>query len=571
MGARWLPRLSKALVSAAALLVDLSLVLAFATTLVILLTGGGALVLAGQRISLTGVDNPLLLLSVLSLCRYFVRSRPFFGRRGWSWARLQSRSWQLLSDLRHTVATMGDRQARRIVIAALLCSCVVKLTFAYLDPGFFSGDDLEVQEMSLRAVLHTHWTIWDLRSPFFPIGFVYPAQLLAHDMGLATTARSLVFSGRVPVALISSLAIWLVWRAGRRLWPIAPGWAAIAALFLATAQLHISFGSTELPRPVATVFVLGGYLLLQEPGASRIAFAGVLLGLASCFRFSEMTFVCAGAIVTFLLIGWRPALLLVITAVAAAALIIGVSDLWYWGEAFHSARSAVDYTVIHKLSSRGYQHGGWYFLHPTQWLSPAVGVLAIVGAWGTPKEPLYLWVLVPVVLLSVLPHKEARYLIPVMPFLALIAARGLERTLRFISDRQPAAESWLAPALIALLLVGLSQDMGHWRLPRSNADVAFATEADKRIPPAAGVTAEQAWRLGGPIYLGFREPVDLDPGRTTETDYLWGRTPQGSWLLLDARTAMHPHVADSLEAHGYSRDRLSVKGSRYTLWRPPSP
>lgn len=89
--------------------------------------------------------------------------------------------------------------------------------------------------------------------------------------------------------------------------------------------------------------------------------------------------------------------------------------------------------------------------------------------------------------------------------------------------------------------------------------------------------APSVWLLAtalGPASHGCndgRPAVDLDPRRTTETDYLWERTPQSSWLLLDARTAMHPQVADSLEAHGYSRDRLSVKGSRYTLWRPPSP
>jgi hypothetical protein len=186
------------------------------------------------------------------------------------------------------------------------------------------------------------------------------------------------------------------------------------------------------------------------------------------------------------------------------------------------------------------------------------------------KEPLYLWALVPLILLSLLPHKEARYALPTVPFVALIAARGLERTLSFIDDKQSSAQTWLAPALLTLMLVGLLHDMGHWRLPRSNADVAFATQADKRIPATAAVAAEQAWRLGGPIYLGSRPLVDLDPERATDAEYLWGPMTRSSWLLLDARTAMHPQVAHALEAQGYLRDGLSVTGSRYTLWRPPS-
>ena len=67
-------------------------------------------------------------------------------------------------------------------------------------PAFYSGDDVEVQEMSLRALLHTEWPVWDLRNATFPLGFIYPIQRLAMALGVSRMA-ALVFAGHLSVVL----------------------------------------------------------------------------------------------------------------------------------------------------------------------------------------------------------------------------------------------------------------------------------------------------------------------------------------------------------------------------------
>ena len=402
----------------------------------------------------------------------------------------------------------------------------------------------------------------------FPLGFIYPVQTTAYHAGLISTPSALVLTGRVVVALLSSVGIWLVWRAARDIWPAAPGYGVVAALLFATAGLNMSFGSSELPRPVAAAFILGAYVQLRRPGVRRQVLGGMLLGVAACFRFSEAAFVGVAVAASVPRSGWRAVVLLAASAGTAFLLIVGWTDYWYWGDAFHSLRAAIDYTLVQRLSSRGYQTIGWYLLHVADWLSPSVAVLAVIGTWIRRRDPLILWAWLPVCLLSALPHKEARYAIPAIAFLILIATEGLTGTLDHVLKADVPHHAWKAPALVALIGLGLLHDAGHWRLPRTNGDVVFAMTASAIIPPQAVISAEQPWRLGGHIYLGSRQIVELDPARMMDPSYLSDAIPRGSWLMVDRRTSAARDSIHLFGLNGYVIEPVSVRDSHYALWRP---
>jgi len=148
----------------AVLVLDLLLAIVSGVVAWILFTGGGSITISTHRISMTGIDNPLIALAILGCCRYFVRAQPFFGWRRWKWSLLDRRAQQMLSALRRVLADTPHTTAWRAVVAILIVATAVKIIFAYYNPGFFSGDDVEVQEMALRQLLHTHWSIWDLRT-----------------------------------------------------------------------------------------------------------------------------------------------------------------------------------------------------------------------------------------------------------------------------------------------------------------------------------------------------------------------------------------------------------------------
>src|SRR4030081_1112955 len=129
-------------------------------------------------------------------------------------------------------------------------AAVVKLAAAWCLPGFFSGDDVEIHEMTFAALFGHAWPVWELRSPFFPMAFVFPAPRWALALG-AARPEHLVFAGRVVVALLSTLVVPLTWLAARRLSSQSSGIPLLAALLVAVNKLQMSFGSSELPRPVS--------------------------------------------------------------------------------------------------------------------------------------------------------------------------------------------------------------------------------------------------------------------------------------------------------------------------------
>ena len=536
-----------------------------AVILFVIVTGGGVFVLRGQRVSIAGVDNPLIALTMLGALRYVaLRRQPVLGV--WSVAALETRARLAVARVQRWAESVSPRSAAFTIATAVAAATLVKLVLAWIAPGFFSGDDVEVHEMSLGTLWQARWPIWDLRNALFPLGVVYPLQRLFAAAG-ADGPATLVFAGRAAVAVISSLTIVLVWRAGLHLWRSAPGWAVVAALLFAAGQLHIAFGSSELPRPVATVLVVGAFVLLLKPGGGRVLSAAVLLGVAASLRFSEAVFLAPAVAMMAWQKRWRAILVLAAIAPVSALGIVAATDAWYWGEPLHSLNAVIDYTLVRRLSSRGYQNPLWYLLNLFAWVSPAIAVLAAIALVGS-RRVSDVWLWMPVLLLSVLPHKEARYMIPVVPFACLAAARGLQMIAGTLTVEKRAEPAWQPVALIALMCVGLAHDAGHWRLPRSNVDVAFARQLDATIARDRPVAIQQAWRAGGRLYLHPRDVLDLDPDRLGDPEYLRQTVPPQAAVVVDSGTAIRHGLAETLHSRGYERNPLTVSGSRYRLWTP---
>jgi hypothetical protein len=548
----------------------LVLLLAIVVFLVIV-TGGAIVTIGGRRVSIMGVDNPLIAMALIGTLRYLtLRGSPLFGVRRWSIDALETGTRAWLTVLQRRAETLSPISSAKAVVATVAIATVVKSALAWSYPGFFSGDDVEVHQMSLGSLWHANWPIWDLRNALFPLGVVYPVQRLFAAAG-ASDPAVLIFAGRLAVAAVSSLSIVLVWRAGRHLWPRAPGLAVAAAALFATTQLHIAFGSSELPRPVATMLVVGAFVLLQRPQATRVAGAAVLIGVAASLRFSEAVFVVPAVLTLMRDRRWTAVAALAIVAAASALAAVAVTDALYWGAPLHSLQAAIDYTLVQRLSSRGYQNVLWYPLNVLKWLSPAIAAFAVIAMVRT-RHRADLWIGAPLLLLSLLPHKEARYMIPVVPFVCLAAVRGLELTAKAIAAEAPAARTgWRAVALTAALCVGLAHDMGHWRLPRTNPDVAFARRLDAALPRETRVAMEQAWRAGGRVYLHPRAVIDLDPERAADIEYVSRTVPLDAAVVLDSRTTSRGGLAAELHNRGYERSGLAAAGSRYELWTRATP
>lgn len=543
---------------AVSVLLDGAILGLLAVIVFILITGGGAFQLGSIRLRLRSVDNPIWELAALLGLRFLLRRQaPFLGLPRLDLSNVDRLS---LSIARGVLSRLGTAEARRWILAACVVAVAVKTLLAWSLPGFFSGDDVEIHDMTLGTLLGRPWPVWELRSPFFPIGFILPAQRLALALG-ASRPEDLVFAGRLVVVLLSTLAIPLTWLAARRLSTEASGIPLLAALLFAVNKLHMSFGSSELPRPVSTVFVLSSFIALTGP-APRAAIGGALLGCAAAFRFSEAIFVLPAAVLLMTSAHWNRIPALVAGWTISAGLIIGISDYLYWGAPFSSLLRAADYTVVDRLSSRGYEPVYQYVALVPAWSHWAIVGLAILGSWKS--RVLLAWTWLPIALLSCLPHKESRYLIPVMPFVAIAAATGFHGVVQ--AARAP-GPSRLATAtgiaLVPLVLLACLHDVGGWRLVRSNEEVRLAQFLNAQ--GREGIAVEQAWRLGGQPYLSTHDLiVDISPDRLRDARSRSDAFKDVRWIALTSASARRLDPAE-MQALGFERD-AAWQGQSYWLF-----
>ena len=222
----------------------------------------------------------------------------------------------------------------------------------------------------------------------------------------------------------------------------------------------------------------------------------------------------------------------ILTAVAAAVAcaITAAADAVYWGSAFHSLTRALDYTLLDRQSSRGFQPFYYYLSFLQNWTNWILAGLACLAWRERALRPAVLWAILPVAILSALPHKESRYLIPVIPFVAICAAAGIARAAKWT---RTAPSPRLREALIVALAAAMLYELGGWRLRRSNDAVSLAqfVRADR----------SRRRRGSGAVMAGRRRALSIRPFRARrhvrEEDVPKAlRSPDLTWLALKVDT-----------------------------------
>jgi 4-amino-4-deoxy-L-arabinose transferase-like glycosyltransferase len=387
-------------------------------------------------------------------------------------------------------------------VAVAAVSLLIKLVNAWAHFGFFSGDDVEVHEMTFKHLFHLDLPVWQLRSAFYPMAFIYPVQSALRHLGVDDTA-ALVFAGRAVVAIMSTLTVVAVFFVAQRQYGMRT--AIVATCFIAFSGLQVAFGSTELPRPVSTLFVVLAFAGVSRGGVGPSVMAGVALGIAAALRFSEAIFVVPAMLTFVLERRWRDLAVVGITGGVIGIGIQGISDWWYWGHPFFSLQNIVTFTLTDKLSSRGYQPAWYYLVHLGSWTDPVLIALASCGSAATGRR-LALWAWIPLGILNCLPHKEPRYLLPVVPFIGMLAAVGLWRVVDWLIERSDTSRSTsgrltLLAGLVSASLVFQVSSFGSfdrkWIFALPNGSSGRATFTVWRRSNCG------AW-AGGSIFAAFR-------------------------------------------------------------------
>lgn len=551
-------------------LLDIVILIFVSLILLVLATGGGIYdIRPGFRIRVHQITNPLLVLYILLIIRLWTAKRiPFLGRRALDISRLSDQAAIFWNKVGSWFRELTPAKAGQIVLIIIGVSVVIKILNAFFYFGFFSGDDVEIHEFSFAHLFHWNWKAWNLRSPFFPMVFIYPIQFILHTAGVQDPWL-LIFAGRLVVIAFSALNLLLVYKLARRIFSSVPV-AVLSVFFLAMSKLHTAFASTELPRTVASFFVLlGCWFLFSEKKAQRNAvLSGISLGIGAALRFSEVIFVVPAILFLVFRRRWRQALVLAVAFVAILLAILGVCDELYWKTPWLSLRNVVDFTLVKKMSTRGYESPLYYLLSVGIW-SDYLTIALACFALRLRNRMVWLWAFSPLILLSFIPHKEPRYLVPSIPFFALMA--GLSAW-HFLKKNEGAEFKIYIPKRLSSFFFVLSF-LAFLAVLLSSKDNRFAFVA---IPSLSVLGVLYAWfrnrsqeggandrlrtlpvRLGLPLFvvIFFMAALEIDGYRLRRTE---------------AGVEMARLLARQADLRGVAIEEIWRVGGRLYLWKIPT-
>jgi 4-amino-4-deoxy-L-arabinose transferase-like glycosyltransferase len=396
-----------------------------------------------------------------------------------------------------------------------------------LDPGYFTNPPALSYLLGL----------------FFTLGWIrdHPGQAFAND------SQPFFLLGRIVVALVGTLLVYLVYRLGRRYDSIPTG--LVAAGVMAVSFIVVWYSKQALDDAVAVTPAVGAAILAFRgfDGGRRRDFvwAGALCGLAAATKYPSgaMIFSVCAAVVLARDGGWRPRLVTILLAGVAAAvafLIFNPYALIHHSDFLSELRSQNN--AGQTLKAGAHVDAPWrYYLWSFTWgVGWVASLTAVAGAVIAVRENWRRFVilvtgpLIGVGFLALYDRAYGRYALPIYPLIAVLAALAAVR----LASRIPASRA-LRTAVLVVFAIALTAES-------SIASVRL----DRKLAREDSRTQARDWLLAH-VPLGTRiaaEPVWPDPMLAgTEARRLYNVLQP---LLGDATVMLTPSYIDAFRASG---------------------
>ncbi|MGZ6079420.1 MAG: hypothetical protein ACXWK4_01305 [Myxococcaceae bacterium] len=345
------------------------------------------------------------------------------------------------------------RRAWWLLLAALAAGAALRGWLAVSDQGIAWPDEIyQSLEPAHRLVWGRGWVPLEfregLRTWALP-GLVAGLLELLRALGLSRPALY-VPAAKLVFAAVGVATAWATARLARRM-GAGPLESATAGALWALAAPAIYFAPRGLSEPLSAFPVTLGLAWALPAGATRREriLGAALLGFAVLLRLQDALLCVALAGTWLVRRRWREAAEVTVVLLVWAFL-FGLLDRLTWGGWFHSAEAYWRYNWVQgKGALFGASPPGYYLR--TLWTSmPGVAaVLLAAGVLGVRRAPsLAAAVLLFLAVHSAIPHKELRFILPVLPAAMALAGVGLAVAATRIDRRIPVGVA-LAAALVS--------------------------------------------------------------------------------------------------------------------------
>ena len=323
---------------------------------------------------------------------------------------------------------MTTAAARRTRIALILVvAALPRIWAAVWDQGIFWPDEIfQSTEPAHNFAFGYGYVAWEFqdgaRSWLFP-GAIGLGWKLLSGLGVSA-APTFVISAKLAMAALALVGIHVSMRIAEK---IAGSEAAVLCGLLGAAfPPSIVYGSRCMTEMASAPLVALAVLLTMDRDRAKLISAGCLAGLMVYLRVQN-------GLIAVALLGWllaqrrgRDAGIYAIGA-AVGGLAGGLLDLFTWGTAFHSFITNVRFNLIEGRSAEYGVESAWYYA--TVFWSAAgvssVGVLLGLAASARREVGLFLIVLLFAAAHTAIPHKEFRFLMPIVPLMLALSSVGL--------------------------------------------------------------------------------------------------------------------------------------------------
>jgi hypothetical protein len=330
-------------------------------------------------------------------------------------------------------------KAEWVLVGGLVLAAMLKVSIAFSDDGIYWPDEVyQTLEPAHRAVFGYGFIAWEFidgaRNWALP-GAIAALFALGKAVGLSAPSQYIGLT-RVAFVAISIGTGWAVWALARVLG--AGRWAsASVAVVYSLCRVSLYFSHRAMSENACTLPIVIGLWLLVDNASRRRRLLGVgLLGLSVLIRLQSGIF-CVAVLV------WQLARRRVRHAAESFAVLVAMMLLFGWvdhlawsgvpgtrfGGWFHSAFKYIDFNVVKGGAAAWGTSSRDYYLHTLETALPLLGPLIVIGALLASRDALFVFVSTMSFLIvhSLVPHKELRFVLPILPLFFALAAVGFTR------------------------------------------------------------------------------------------------------------------------------------------------